>query len=125
LLIDIGAAGYWIPLSLAWMDGEHCFKRGLVMTGIQVDTMCRDWIELNYGGVMASRYTRYSLVMPTYNDDELNEALDDLIEVLCILFGPDETFESTDYYEARARLGLSIDKSPIPDVYLKVFDHGI
>jgi hypothetical protein len=104
---------------------ERCLEYGLAMTGIQIDTLCRDWLEQNYGGATASRYRRYSLVMPTYNDDQLNEAIDDLMSVLCILFGAEETFKSTDYCAARVRFGLSTDESTIPDMFLKVFKGGV
>ena len=90
------------------------------MTGKQVDNLCRAWIEQNNGFELARRYTGYSLVMPGWNDDELTEALENLRQVLCIAFGPDESFETTDYYEARAKLKLPERQSQIPQAYFEV-----
>jgi hypothetical protein len=90
------------------------------MTGSQVDTLCKDWIEQNYGVVLASKYMRYSLVMPIWNDAELNEALENFRQILCILFGPDESFETTDYHEAKSKLGLPASEPRIPDAFLEI-----
>lgn len=91
------------------------------MIGSQVDALCRDWIAQNCGAAMASKYTRYSLFTPLWNDPELNEALETLRQVLCISFGPDESFGTTDYHKARIKLRLSSDESQIPKAFLEVF----
>jgi len=67
------------------------------------------------------KYGHYSLVIPTRNSFELNEALETLMQVLRIAFGPDKSFRTTDYYEVRRKLKLSDDRTPIPEVFLKAF----
>jgi len=52
---------------------------------------------------------------------ELNEALEALMQVLHMAFGPDESFGTTDYYEVRRKLNLSDARTPIPEVFLKAF----
>jgi len=91
------------------------------MTGIQVDALCRDWIEQNYGLELAHSYKDYSLVIPDWNNDELNEALENFRQIMCIAFGPDESFEATDYNEARDKLNLPGGRAQIPEAYLEVF----
>jgi hypothetical protein len=55
-----------------------------------------------------------------WNAPELNEALDSLKQVLSIAFGPDESFGTTDYNEARRKLRLPEDV-PIPEAFIKAF----
>jgi hypothetical protein len=95
-------------------------RRG-IMSGGQIDKLCQEWLRENYGEEIASEYTTYSLVIPMWNPADLNEALEDLRLELCLVFGPDQSFESTDYYEARERLGLSGVRTPIPDVFVIAF----
>lgn len=66
-------------------------------------------------------YGAYSLVIPMWNTPELNEALETLMQVLCIAFGPDESFGTVGYYEVRRKLKLPDGRTPIPEVFLKVF----
>lgn len=91
------------------------------MNNIQIDRLCQDWLQENYGQEITSEYTRYSLVVPTWNSVELNDALQDLKLMLCLAFGPEQSFGSTDYYEAREKLGLSDDRTPVPDVFVRTF----
>jgi hypothetical protein len=95
-------------------------RRG-IMSGGQIDKLCQDWLRENYGEAIASEYTMYSLVIPMWNPADLNEALEDLRLELCFSFGPQQSFGSTDYYEAREKLGLSGGRTPIPDVFVKAF----
>jgi hypothetical protein len=89
------------------------------MSGGQIDRLCQDWLRENYGEVIASEYKTYSLVIPMWNSASLNEALEDLRLTLCPAFGPEQSFGSTDYYEARKKLGLSGGRTPIPDVFVR------
>ena len=91
------------------------------MSGIQIDGLCQDWLRENYSEATASEYTRYSLVIPMWNSPELNDALEDLKLELCLSFGPEQSFGTTDYYQARKKLGLSDDRTPIPDVLVTAF----
>lgn len=91
------------------------------MSNIQIDRLCQDWLQENYGQEITSEYTRYSLVVPAWNSVELNDALQDLKLMLCLAFGPEQSFGSTDYYEAREKLGLSDDRTPVPDVFVRTF----
>ena len=95
--------------------------KGGGMKAEQVDKVCIDWLKENYGEELAMEYGYYSLVIPTWNTSELNEALETLMQVLRIAFGPDESFGTVDYYEVRRKLKLSDDRTPIPEVYLKAF----
>ena len=95
--------------------------KGKGMKGERIDEVCIDWLKENYGEELARKYRPYSLVIPTWNSSELNEALETLIEVLHIAFGPDESFGTVDYYEVRRKLKLSNDRTPIPEVFLKAF----
>jgi hypothetical protein len=95
-------------------------RRG-IMSGGQIDKLCQDWLRENYGEAIASEYTMYSLVIPMWNPADLNEALEDLRLELCFSFGPQQSFGSTDYYEAREKLGLSGGRTPIPDVFVRAF----
>jgi hypothetical protein len=95
-------------------------RRG-IMSGGQIDRLCREWLRENYGESIASEYTTYSLVIPMWNPADLNDALEDLRMELCLSFGPEQSFGSTDYYEAREKLGLSGGWTPIPDVFIRAF----
>ena len=91
------------------------------MSGGQIDKLCQDWLRENYGEAIASEYTMYSLVIPMWNPADLNEALEDLRLTLCLAFDSEHSFGSTDYYEAREKLGLSGGRTPIPDVFIRAF----
>jgi len=56
-----------------------------------------------------------------WNSPDLNDALEDLRLKLCLTFGPEQSFGSTSYYEAREKLGLSGGRTPIPDVSVRAF----
>ena len=89
------------------------------MSSSQIDKLCGDWLRGNCGEEIASKYRHYSLVISMWNTPDLNYGLETLRQVLCIAFGPDESFGTTDYHEARAKLGLLDDRVPIPEVFLK------
>ena len=91
------------------------------MSGAQINRLCRDWLHENYGEEIASECTPYSLVIPAWNSADLNDALEDFRLMLCLAFGSEQSFESTDYYEAREKLGLCDSRIPIPDVFVKTF----
>ncbi len=91
------------------------------MRGGEIDKLCWDWLSENYGEEIASQYTSHSLVIPARNTLELNDALENLRQILCLVFGPDESFGTTDYHEAREELGLPDGRSPIPNVFTKAF----
>ena len=91
------------------------------MSGGQIDKLCRDWLSENYREKLASEYKSYSLVIPMWNTLELNHALETLRWVLCLAFGSEESFGTTDYHEARRKLSLPDDRIPIPDVFVKAF----
>ena len=95
-------------------------RRG-IMSGIQIDRLCQDWLRENCGEATASEYTRYSLVIPISNSPELNDTLEDLKLELCLSFGPEQSFGTTDYYEAREKLGLPDDRTPVPGVFVRAF----
>jgi hypothetical protein len=95
-------------------------RRGIVSGG-QIDTLCQDWLRENYGEEIASEYTTYSLVIPMWNSPDLNDALEDLRLELCLSFGPEQSFGSTDYYEAREKLGFLDGKTPVLDVFIRAF----
>ena len=92
-----------------------------IMNGSQIDRLCQDWLRENYGEAIVSEYTTYSLVIPIWNSHELNDALEDLKLELCLSFGPEQSFGTTDYYEARGKLGLHENRNPIPDVFVRAF----
>jgi hypothetical protein len=94
------------------------------MSGDQVDRLCRDWLRENYGEEIALEYTTYSLVIPMWNPADLNEAMEDLRLALCLAFGSEQSFGSTDYYGAREKLRLSSGRTPIPDVFVRAFATG-
>ena len=91
------------------------------MSGSQIDRLCQDWLRENYGEATASEYTRYSLLIPMWNAPDLNNALEDLKLELCLSFGPEQSFGATDCYEAKEKLGLPDDRTPIPDVFIGAF----
>jgi hypothetical protein len=61
------------------------------------------------------------MLIPAFNSADLNCALEELRQSLYFIFGPEQSFGSADYYEARERLGLSDDRTPIPDVFVRAF----
>jgi hypothetical protein len=91
------------------------------MSSHQIDRLCSDWMSENYGEETASKYGPCSLVIPMWNASDLNDGLETLRHVLCIAFGPNESFGSTDYHEARRKLGLWEDGYRIPDAFIKAF----
>jgi hypothetical protein len=91
------------------------------MSGSQIDRLCQDWLRKNYNEEIASKYTTYSLVLPMWNSDDLNNALEDLKLELYLSFGPGQSFGTTDYCEAREKLGLLNCGASIPDVFLRAF----
>jgi len=96
-------------------------ERRAIVSGSQIDRLCHDWLRENYGEEIASEYTTYSLVIPMWNFPDLNDALEDLQLELTLSFGPEQTFGATDYYKAREKLGMSDDKTPVPDVFVRAF----
>ena len=112
-------------LPVAWGNPVDRRKRGSgkedIMTSGQIDRLCSDWLRVNCGEEVASKYRPYSLVITMWNTPELSEALETLRQVLCIAFGPDESFGTTDYHEVSAKLGLPDDGVPIPEVFIKAF----
>ena len=91
------------------------------MTSAQIDEFCKDWLRENCGEEIASKYSTYSLVISMWNPPDLSEALEVLRGVLCIAFGPDESFGTTDYHEARKRLRLREERVQIPEVFIRAF----
>ena len=91
------------------------------MSGGQIDKLCQEWLHRYCGEEIAFEYTTYSLVIPMWNSSDLNDALEDLRLELCLTFGPQQSFGSTDYYEAREKLGLPGAQTPIPDVFIRAF----
>ena len=87
------------------------------MTSGQIDRLCTDWLRGNYGEEIASEYRSYSLVIPMRDTPDLNYGLETLRQVLCIAFSSDESFGTTDYHEARAKLGLADDSVQTPEVF--------
>jgi hypothetical protein len=94
-------------------------ERRAIVSGSQIDRLCHDWLRENYGEAIASEYTTYSLVIPMWNSPDLNNALEDLKLKLPLSFGPEQSFGATDYYEAREKLGLPDDRTPVPDVFIR------
>lgn len=95
--------------------------RGEAMTSIHIDWLCWDWLHDNYGEEVASEYTSHSLLIPAFNSTDLNSASEELRQTLYLIFGPKQSFGSTDYYEAREGLGLPDDRTPVPDVFVRAF----
>lgn len=87
----------------------------------QIDRLCMDWLRENCGEEIASKYRPYSLVITIWNTPDINDGLETLRQVLCIAFGPAESFGNTDYHEAREKLGLPDDRVSIPDVFIEAF----
>jgi hypothetical protein len=71
--------------------------KGKAMTKEQADKVCIDWLKENYGEELATKYRPYFLVIPMWDTSELNEALETLMQVSHIAFGPDESFGTVDY----------------------------
>ena len=94
------------------------------MSSGEIDLLCRDWLGENYGEGIASQYTIYSLLVPQWNADDLNNALEKLRATLSSAFGPEQSFGWTDYYEARAKLGLANRSTLVPDVFVRAFAAG-
>jgi len=92
------------------------------MQGNQIDKLCTDWLRENCSEDLVWEYGAFSLVIPMFNSHELNEALDTIRQVLCIAFGPSESFGGADYHEARRKLGLHEDVDMIPEVFIKAFN---
>ena len=91
------------------------------MSSGQIDKLCREWLLENYDEEIASEYTTYSLVIPMGNPADLNDAFEDLRLELCLSFGPEQSFGSTDYYKARGKLRLPDDRATVPDVFVRAF----
>ena len=91
------------------------------MKSKQIDQLCRDWLVGNYGDEIASEYMVYSLVIPSFNSKQLNDALEELRLTLCDIYGQEQSFGSTDYQDARDRLELAGKRTPVPDVFVKAF----
>ena len=91
------------------------------MSSGHIDKLCREWLRESYGEAIASEYATYSLVIPIWNSTDLNDALEDLRLILCLAFGPEQSFGATDYYEAREKLGLPDGRTPIPDMFAMAF----
>jgi hypothetical protein len=104
-------------------DLHDCGKDGWmgIMNGSQIDRLCQDWLRQKYGEAVVSEYTTYSLVIPMWNSSDLNDALENIKLELCLSFGPEQSFGATDYYEAREKLGLHDDMTPIPVVFVRAF----
>ena len=91
------------------------------MTASEIDRLSIDWLRHNCDVEIASQYMVHSLAIPMLNHPTLIEALERLKQALCEAFGPDESFGTTDYREARAKLGLPADETLIPEVFIKAF----
>jgi hypothetical protein len=91
------------------------------MTSGQIDRLCRDWLHQNYGEEIASEYAPHSLLVSDFNSADLNNALEELRQALCLAFCPEQSFGSTDYYEAKEKLGLPDDRVPVPDVFVRAY----
>jgi hypothetical protein len=77
------------------------------MSGGQIDSLCRDWLDENYGEEIASQYTTYSLVIPQWNSADLNDALDHLRLMLCRAFGPEQSFREHRLLRGQRRAGIA------------------
>ena len=91
------------------------------MKSEQIDQLCQEWLVGNYGDEIASEYMVYSLVIPSFNSKQLNDALEELRLILCNSFGPEQSFGSTDYQDARESLGLLGSRTPVPAVFIRAF----
>jgi hypothetical protein len=56
-----------------------------------------------------------------WNPADFNEALGDFRLMLGLAFDPEQSFGSTDYYEAREKLELPNDRTTVPDVFVRAF----
>ncbi len=95
---------------MSFIPGES----GGIVTGSQLDRLCQGWLRENCGEAIASEYTMW-------NSADLDDALEDLRLELCLSFGHEQSVETIDYYEAREKLGLSDDRTPMPDVVMRAF----
>jgi hypothetical protein len=91
------------------------------VTSGEIDRLCTDWLNDNYGEELARKYMTYTLVVPMWNPPDLNDALETLRQVLCIAFSADESFGTTYYHEARRKLQLLDDRVEIPEVFIRAF----
>lgn len=91
------------------------------MSSNQIDKLCLEWLSENYGEEVATKYRPFSLVIATWNPPDLNDGLESLRQILCIAFGPDESFGNTGYHEARKKLGLREEMIQIPEVFIRAF----
>ena len=96
-------------------------ERRDVMSGSQIDRLCQDWLREKYGEATASEYSKYSLVIAAWNSAELNDTLQDPRLKLCLAFGTEQSFGTTDYYEVRGKLELPDGRAPVPDVFVRAF----
>ncbi len=94
------------------------------MTSKEIDKLCTDWLRQNCGDDTASRYRVYSMVVPLLSPPDVAEGLEGLKDELCQCFGPEESFGTTDYREARRRLGLTEDEARVPEVFIRAFEEG-
>lgn len=94
------------------------------MTSDEIDRLFKDWLAKNNPREIADQYETQSLLIPAINPPELNDAIDDMLQRLSRHFGAEETFISTDYYEARSALALPDDRTQIPDVFTSAFDEA-
>lgn len=62
------------------------------MKSEQIDQLCRDWLIENYEDEIASEYMVYSLVIPSFNSKQLNDALEELRLILCNIYGQERSF---------------------------------
>jgi hypothetical protein len=106
----------WAP-KIRWLRQKS--TKGALMRSRQINQLCVDWLTKNYGEEFALEYQGYSLVIPAVDSYELNEGLDTLGQVLCIAFGPGESSGTTDYHDARKKLGLPEDQIRVPDVFVR------
>ncbi|MFO7772390.1 MAG: hypothetical protein R6V59_00330 [Dehalococcoidia bacterium] len=97
------------------VGGEQAMKEE------EIDELCLDWVKEHYGEELAREYQPYSLLISMWNVPALNQALQALMQELRIVFGPDERFGTVEYSEARRKLKLSHDRTPIPEVFLQAF----
>ncbi len=95
-------------------------ERGTVTSG-EIDRLCTDWLNDNYGEGMACKYMPYTLVIPMWSPPDLNGALETLRQVLRIAFGADQSLGTTDYHEARRKLQLHGERVEIPEVFIRAF----
>ena len=95
---------------MSFIPGES----GGIVTGSQLDRLCQGWLRENCGEAIASEYTMW-------NSADLDDALEDLRLELCLSFGPEQSFGTTDYYQAREKRGLPDGGTPVPDVFVRAF----